>query len=196
MENHDICKIIVLESSKGRQIQAKQQGNFLDRIMRHKKSVSIRKCLFGKADPEDTKRLLDDQYQLDQQRFLTKFGFDVETIEYLERSENDESVNRENDRNGQNRETKVLSGKAKNSTRKVLKARRKVMFNKDQAGHSQQFITGKLSFKSITQFFEIIFAHFCRAPVLLMVLNNSESKWAYLCVHDTMKYGYNGLITF
>ncbi|KAH0999488.1 uncharacterized protein LOC109533542 [Dendroctonus ponderosae] len=141
MENHDICKIIVLESSKGRQIQAKQQGNFLDRLSRHKKSVSIRKCLFGQADPEDTRRLLDDQYQLDQKRFLSKFGFDVETIEYLERSKNDESVNRENDRNGQNREAKVLSGKANSLSRKILKARRKVMFSKDQAGQSQQFIT-------------------------------------------------------
>lgn len=150
MENigaENICKIIIVESEQRRLFHPKLHDNFLERVVRHKKPSGIKKCLFGKSDPDDTRRMLAQQYALDQQRFYSKFGFDIETIEHLERSENDAKSNIENDRNEHNRVSKnVLGGNVKNLGRKILKARRKVSFSKAQANQSQQFITGKSCF--------------------------------------------------
>ncbi|XP_076251277.1 uncharacterized protein LOC143190666 [Rhynchophorus ferrugineus] len=144
-----ICKIIILESKQQRLFHPKLHQNFLERIAVHKKASrasSIKRCLFGKANPDDTKRLLQQQYRKDQQRFLDKFGFDIKTIEELENCKDDVRENIENDRNGQNRELRssdcnFFDGPTKNFGRKVLKARRKVVFNSIQADQSQKFIT-------------------------------------------------------
>lgn len=39
------------------------------------------KCLFGKSDPLDTQRMLEDQYQQDKTRLCERFGIDIEDIE-------------------------------------------------------------------------------------------------------------------
>lgn len=143
----NICKIIILESNQRRIFHPKLHDNFAERVSTHKKSSSgIKKCLFGKADSDDTRRMLEEQYVLDQQRFFNKFGFDIDTIEHLERSKDDIKENIENDRNGQNIEVKttscdIFSGAVKTLGRKVLKARRKVTFSRAQARQSQQVIT-------------------------------------------------------
>ncbi|CAG9762243.1 unnamed protein product [Ceutorhynchus assimilis] len=139
--SENICKIIILESSQQRLFHPKLQENFLqqENLVRRKRPSVFKKCLFGKSDPDDTKRMLEEQYGLDQQRFFSRFGFDIETIEQLERTKDDVKENIENDRNEQNR--KSCSAGIKNLGKKILKARRKVSFNKPQTNQSQQFIT-------------------------------------------------------
>lgn len=144
MENsNDVCKVFVVETNERRCLIPKHDENYLDRILKHKRPSVIRKCLFGVADPEVTRRMLAEQYVFDQGRFMAKFGFDIESIEEMERTKDDLSENIENDRNGQNRGCgDVLTGRK--IGKKILKARRKVTFNKPQTSQSQQYITGKL----------------------------------------------------
>lgn len=130
MENKNVCKVLILEG--GRRLL--HQEPIQERMLHHKKPTVLvsgfKRCLFGKCDPEDTRKLLEEQYQLDQKRFLAKFGFDIEMVENMERSL---EFCKENIETG------------RKCPRKVLKARRKMSFanNKTQAGLSQQFITGK-----------------------------------------------------
>ncbi|XP_050300123.1 uncharacterized protein LOC126738729 [Anthonomus grandis grandis] len=124
MEN--IYKIVIMESGPGRLFVHPKSSRDLsqDLVARRKRS---KKCLFGKADPEDTRRMLEEQYALDQERFMTRFGFDVETIEELERSKDDVKEN--------------VAEKKKCPGRKILKARRKMTFGRVQPNQGQQFIT-------------------------------------------------------
>ncbi|XP_066145377.1 uncharacterized protein [Euwallacea fornicatus] len=138
MERENSYKFIVLETNRRRLLHpSQQQDHDQDRELVHKRPSGYKKCLFGKADPGVTRRMLQEQYALDQKRFLAKFGFDIETIENLERSRDYAKENIENDFNGQNRDIKTADVKG----RKLLKARRKVIFNKSQSSLSQQFIT-------------------------------------------------------
>lgn len=45
------------------------------------KLKATKKCLFGKSDPEDTQKLLEEQCQADKKRFLERFGIDLDDIE-------------------------------------------------------------------------------------------------------------------
>ncbi|XP_030766432.1 uncharacterized protein LOC115890364 [Sitophilus oryzae] len=150
MENttHDICKIIILESKQKRLFHPRIHENFFNRISLHKKptSSSTKRCLFGKANSDDTKKLLQEQYLQDQERFFKKFGFDIKTIEDLENCKDDVRENIENDRNTQNKKSEttacgLFDVPVKNLGRKILKARRKVTFSKAQTSQSQKFIT-------------------------------------------------------
>lgn len=47
------------------------------------KVKTTKKCLFGKSDPEDTLKLLEEQHKADKKRFLERFGIDLDDIENI-----------------------------------------------------------------------------------------------------------------
>ncbi|KAL3267119.1 hypothetical protein HHI36_011259 [Cryptolaemus montrouzieri] len=47
-------------------------------------AIKIKKCLFGKCDPDDTLRLLDEQAEIDRKRIMERFGIDINDIEDIE----------------------------------------------------------------------------------------------------------------
>ncbi|KAJ8984604.1 hypothetical protein NQ317_006066 [Molorchus minor] len=109
-----VCKIIIFDNKDQRVLKPKKVEE-RNGVGRFTKAASIKKCLFGVAKPEDTEKLLQEQYEADRRRFNERFGFDIEQIENLD-SENDENV--ENAR-------PVASKKCANG-RRVLKAQRRV----------------------------------------------------------------------
>lgn len=57
--------------------------NALDNNKDVKRVEATKRCLFGKADLEETKKLLKEQSENDRRRFRERFGIDVENIENL-----------------------------------------------------------------------------------------------------------------
>lgn len=47
----------------------------------NQRTEATKRCLFGKPDPEDTKRMLREQLESDRKRLKERFGLDVENIE-------------------------------------------------------------------------------------------------------------------
>ncbi|XP_044749891.1 uncharacterized protein LOC123310484 [Coccinella septempunctata] len=43
--------------------------------------LKITKCLFGKCDPDDTLRMLEEQIEMDKLRFMERFGIDIDSLE-------------------------------------------------------------------------------------------------------------------
>lgn len=43
------------------------------------KNRSLRKCLFGRPDPEETRRLLEEQFAADRRYMITKYNYDLLT---------------------------------------------------------------------------------------------------------------------
>ncbi|KAL1505407.1 hypothetical protein ABEB36_004980 [Hypothenemus hampei] len=133
-EKTKICKFLQMEDlvvglKRARvavQTNAFQREENLEERQRKIRCVGMKKCLFGKADPETTTRMLNEQYTIDRKRFLEQFGIDIEIFE-------SDCDAKENNPNGLN--------VPETPTRKVLKAKRKVVFNTIQAKQSQQFIT-------------------------------------------------------
>ncbi|KAJ8919332.1 hypothetical protein NQ315_003916 [Exocentrus adspersus] len=129
--NSYVCKILVFEAKdqralKSRKIDDKENQN------RFVRANSIKKCLFGVANPEDTKQMLEEQHEIDRKRFSERFGFDIAEIERMESEANDENVNHGYG-NQQVGGSRKCAGR-----RRVLKGKRRVF----KQHNSQAVITG------------------------------------------------------
>ncbi|KAK9872179.1 hypothetical protein WA026_016232 [Henosepilachna vigintioctopunctata] len=46
-------------------------------------ATRVKRCLFGKSNPEDTLRMLNEQREIDRRRFLERFGIDINKLEQM-----------------------------------------------------------------------------------------------------------------
>ncbi|XP_018563747.1 uncharacterized protein LOC108905395 [Anoplophora glabripennis] len=115
--NSIVCKIFVYETKDQRVLKPRKidEKENLDRFVR---ANSVKKCLFGAPDRADTKRMLQDQYEVDRKRFIDRFGFDVAEFENEESEGNNENVN--HDQGQQQISKKCVNG------RRILKGQRRV----------------------------------------------------------------------
>ncbi|KAJ8963915.1 hypothetical protein NQ314_005243 [Rhamnusium bicolor] len=122
-----VCKIVVLENKEQRVLKPRKldEKNNLNRFI---KANTIKKCLFGVANPADTDQMLQEQYEIDRQRFNEKFGFDIREIENMESEKNNENIV-----NGRPSVSKKCV-----TSRKILRAQRRVF----KPHNSQAVITG------------------------------------------------------
>lgn len=107
-----VCKIVILDQKDCSVPRQKKVDRFI-------KASPTKKCLFGVADPKETDRLLEEQFEIDRLRFNDKFGFDLLEIEELERADNIENINTSNDQTAVKKDRKFL--KARRRTARIFK---------------------------------------------------------------------------
>lgn len=127
-----VCKIVILESKDRRNIKGKKLDDGHENIvMRIMKANPIKKCLFGVPEMADTEKMLQEQLEIDRQRFNEKFGFDLKEIERLDMDGNNENVNI------------IGTGNPPSSARKikkVLRDRRRAVFRPYNIGNNKQSV--------------------------------------------------------
>ncbi|XP_045480513.1 uncharacterized protein LOC123685009 [Harmonia axyridis] len=78
--------------------------------------LKISKCLFGKCDPDDTLRMLQEQVEMDKIRFMERFGIDIDRMEEEETENVNPNIVKKPSENSlqkplANRKRKMLCGK-------------------------------------------------------------------------------------
>lgn len=135
-----VCKIVILENKDRRMLKAKKIDNGpSDVLMKIIKANPIKKCLFGVPDIADTEKMLQEQLEIDRQRFNEKFGFDLQELERLDMDGNNENVNKNRSSGSQT----VAARKMK----KVLRDRKRAVFRPYNIGNNTQSVmTGQYFF--------------------------------------------------
>lgn len=135
-----VCKIVILENKDRRMIKAKKIDNGPSEVlMKIIKANPIKKCLFGVPDIADTEKMLQEQLEIDRQRFNEKFGFDLQELERLDMDGNNENVNKNRSGGSQT----VAARKMK----KVLRDRKRAVFRPYNIGNNTQSVmTGQYFF--------------------------------------------------
>lgn len=128
-----VCKIVILENKDRKIIKAKKIDNGpTDVVMKIIKANPIKKCLFGVPDIADTEKMLQEQLEIDRQRFNEKFGFDLKELERLDMDGNNENINTNRSSGSQS----VASRKMK----KVLRDRKRAVFRPYNIGNNNQAV--------------------------------------------------------
>lgn len=111
MQSHHDFVALLGSVSESRTIQ---RPRFLDFSGNRdaERAKATKKCLFGRSDPEDTEKLLEEQRQADKKRFLERYGIDLDDIENRPGPEGSETNKCEQRKSGKSRVARKRTAKS------------------------------------------------------------------------------------